>query len=591
VSSVVESASAVPDAPASDEPVLEVIGVEILDEPPPIPQDAVGSTSTDELLDIDDSSFETVSAAATDRADDAAPQGDRADPGDTILSLDDIRVEGTALSDDPESAGAGVDVSDLHVDATDMSTPSDSRAAASVLDTAIEGLEQSRSPVWSTPSIDEEHSAEVASDTIDEFSVPAASATGGDATDARANEPDVDERAAEEPVAEVFVAFEVPATEAPEAEATDTSVAELDVADFNLPETTVDEAPAPTVAESEAAGPPSELAPEFAGEATDAFAIVDASSAESPRDDDAASRDALTEETTAEFDLPVPELAESAAESDAAATAPPASLFVTETMAELYLQQGHLESALDIYTTLVEQRPGDAELAARRKAVKDRLFGAPASFDEAAEAPAATGPTIREFLAALLAARLPASPDNGYAAFGSDAAGDDVAAAASHDAAAEEYDALDAVPGSDDGAVSESMPAAAPAPRPTPTSASDTVSGSIDSLFGGAKTAEGDVAAAVALSDAFATETPEAPLLTGVPAHRATSELSLDHVFRAGPQQPEAESGSGFSFDQFFSEEMTEARPASPADPSSSGGASPDDIAQFNAWLSGLKKT
>jgi hypothetical protein len=47
----------------------------------------------------------------------------------------------------------------------------------------------------------------------------------------------------------------------------------------------------------------------------------------------------------------------------------------------------------------------------------------------------------------------------------------------------------------------------------------------------------------------------------------------------------------GFSFDQFFSGDTNVAPPK----PSTEMGAppveSPDDIAQFNAWLSGLKKT
>jgi hypothetical protein len=80
-------------------------------------------------------------------------------------------------------------------------------------------------------------------------------------------------------------------------------------------------------------------------------------------------------------------------------------------------------------------------------------------------------------------------------------------------------------------------------------------------------------------------------LLTGVPAHRAANELSLDHVFRAGPPAPEADGGSNFSFDQFFAEEMTDQKPASAADQAPQNQSSADDIAQFNAWLSGLKKT
>ncbi len=74
--------------------------------------------------------------------------------------------------------------------------------------------------------------------------------------------------------------------------------------------------------------------------------------------------------------------------------------------------------------------------------------------------------------------------------------------------------------------------------------------------------------------------------LHGMPAHRATSELSLEHVFRASDAaKPDA---STFAFDRFFASDAS-AAPARSAD----GPASPmppDDIAQFNAWLNGLKK-
>ena len=50
----------------------------------------------------------------------------------------------------------------------------------------------------------------------------------------------------------------------------------------------------------------------------------------------------------------------------------------------------------------------------------------------------------------------------------------------------------------------------------------------------------------------------------------------------------------GFSFDQFFSDELGEGASKGGADSESSagkGGAPSDDIAQFNNWLNGLKKT
>ena len=56
-----------------------------------------------------------------------------------------------------------------------------------------------------------------------------------------------------------------------------------------------------------------------------------------------------------------------------AASPTPAGAFVTETMAQLLSQQGHLEQALDVYAQLEAHRPHDAALRARADAVRARL--------------------------------------------------------------------------------------------------------------------------------------------------------------------------------------------------------------------------
>jgi hypothetical protein len=132
--------------------------------------------------------------------------------------------------------------------------------------------------------------------------------------------------------------------------------------------------------------------------------------------------------------------------------------------------------------------------------------------------------------------------------------------------------------------------------------------GSIDALFAGAAPSRDDVAAASTLADAFpATGAGAAPAdgqIGGRPAHPATTELSLDHVFReGGGTDPGARaaagareaggraSGAGVSFDQFFSQGAQGGAGGgaeSPAAAPQSGGS--DDIEQFNAWLQGLKK-
>jgi tetratricopeptide (TPR) repeat protein len=249
--------------------------------------------------------------------------------------------------------------------------------------------------------------------------------------------------------------------------------------------------------------------------------------------------------------------------SHVAAAEEPEASFVTETMAELYIQQGHLDSALDIYRRLVDQRPDEPELRERLRAIEDRLFGAPAApSTEAAHAPSFDGPTIREFLMGLVARQ---------AANGGSSPASETLRESSPEASRRES-------------------------RMTP-GASETITGSIDALFSGAHApvSDADLDAASALAAAFAT-TPEPEAhrptpLPGTPAHRAPDELSLDHVFKANTPPRESSESNGFSFDQFFAEEMTDAPRESSGEPAPGSPESTDDIAQFNAWLNGLKKT
>ncbi len=253
--------------------------------------------------------------------------------------------------------------------------------------------------------------------------------------------------------------------------------------------------------------------------------------------------------------------------AEASEAAASGEAFVTETMAELYIQQGHLESALDIYRKLVEQRPGEPELRARLRAIEARLFGAPQGRESetgaAASVTSRSGPTIREFLTALISQR-GASGNAGRSSNGSS---------------------------NETSGPSGEAPPPRTSVRATPNSG-ETVSGSIDALFSGAIATASDSMAAITLSDAFASGEPESQPLEGTPAHRADDELSLDHVFRSNSTTSANAGRDDFSFDEFFAEEAGEGTGASPADSGSSGsGTAPDDIAQFNAWLNGLKKT
>jgi tetratricopeptide (TPR) repeat protein len=335
---------------------------------------------------------------------------------------------------------------------------------------------------------------------------------------------------------------------------------------------------------------------------------------------------------------PAPAVPESSA-----APAPIADPFATETMAELYLSQGHAADALGVYRQLLTQRPGDAGLQGRVAELEARLAQpAPAAVaaepqqsipelepmapepEPAAEAPApvlaeptpepepepepepavaaaAAGPTIREFLAGL-AARGPAmgaTPASGELAV------EEVSAVAVVEewavpeaepqpelpaAAAEPVDAAGAVTPSTDADIfrAEAAPSGAVA-----------TGGSIDALFGAGNVSIKDQEAATTLAGAFgsveeeaasSSATPTTPM-AGAPARRATEELSLDSVFR-GPTSGGASQPAGFSFDRFFSSGTpAQASPATEGPASGPGSDAPDDdIEQFNSWLDGLKK-
>jgi hypothetical protein len=73
---------------------------------------------------------------------------------------------------------------------------------------------------------------------------------------------------------------------------------------------------------------------------------------------------------------------------------PAAPAFVTETMAQLYLSQGHRSEALDIYRQLLESRPNDAELRARYETIASARPAQPA---EQAAAHASSGSAARRF--------------------------------------------------------------------------------------------------------------------------------------------------------------------------------------------------
>ena len=307
--------------------------------------------------------------------------------------------------------------------------------------------------------------------------------------------------------------------------------------------------------------------------------------------------------------------------------APEPDAFVTETMAELYLQQGYRDRALDVYRQLIEQSPGDMGLRERMARVEREgasvvsepfateavdtgvpelideplevpapsaepvIHGLPTAMEPAlvaaaaeggAPAPGPVGPTIREYLAAIAMGQ-PApvggtGPDANAALAGIPLleTGGEVAEVVAVDEALEIGD----------------LP-------PAPDSQGEARTG-LDSLFGAPHQA-GDVRAADVLSDAYAPPAPapavppvaasddaDANPLSGRPARPAGNDLSLDHVFGQPRQSGPAKPTGSFSFDQFFAEGAVKTPREESPEPESRNG-SDDDLEQFNSWLKGLK--
>jgi tetratricopeptide (TPR) repeat protein len=368
-------------------------------------------------------------------------------------------------------------------------------------------------------------------------------------------------------------------------------------------------------------------------------------------------------------------------ETPASATETPEA-FVTETMAELYLQQGFTQEALAVYRQLLSKNPNDRGLLERVASLEGgrrSSVAAAAVSDEViehAQRRNARGPeTIRSFFAALMRRRVlqryEDSDEARVAGERADAAAEaaygEALGASNAEPAGAGYEqhgapwtsgdsasttgvggevlgeeALDDVPTGDDahalddafivpdgvplppGVTAHSHdehPHPAPAPESvdefeaapsdastpsqddayaaalyTPTDAEPAAreEGTIDLLFNGNGASSEDEHAASVLSGAFPAV--ESQTLGGRPAERATTELSLDHVFREADRKT-GRASAGFSFDQFFSESGTTAQKQTPR-PTDPGGtavggpdlAPDDDVAQFNDWLTGLKK-
>ena len=304
--------------------------------------------------------------------------------------------------------------------------------------------------------------------------------------------------------------------------------------------------------------------------------------------------------------------------------ATPPSPFVTETMAELYLQQGFRDEALNVYRQLLAQNPDDHGLAERVRnlehgtrsslaidAVSEQIeeearrSGGVPSVLEAAAAPVAGEPLAIErapelaapepvaplpdavpaFLVeapapAAVVVPTPAPPPSGPMLrdlLGRIAARRAVAGGGFAPAPASE--AAGAAP----------APVAPSAAVATPAEVGVAAGGTIDALFGMTGVTALDEGAAVAMAGAFGGRVASSPI-KGEPTRQGTDELSLSSVFKSDEPRPSAgveRQSRTLRFDQFFAPADDQSTAPS-VPPRAPPGAGADD-AQFSDWLRGLK--
>jgi tetratricopeptide (TPR) repeat protein len=200
--------------------------------------------------------------------------------------------------------------------------------------------------------------------------------------------------------------------------------------------------------------------------------------------------------------------------------------FVTETLAELYVQQGFMAEALSIYRQLLWRNPNDE--------------------------------TIRSRIASLEGGHVPAAPTP-----------KPVAQPTANQKAAQSVRTFF-------GRLAHRAPGGRPASVPEPTHDDEQGGG----VFAGASS-DADTRAALNLSSAFSRDASAGEARPTRPAER---DLSLDHLFREGPP-PDA---GPVTIDEFYA--PPESVPAAPANGQAADEDRAADIKQFTSWLEGLKK-
>ncbi len=286
--------------------------------------------------------------------------------------------------------------------------------------------------------------------------------------------------------------------------------------------------------------------------------------------------------------VPAPEQPSAPSVSARASKATPT--FVTETMAALYVQQGHLPEAIDVYRQLVEQTPDDAGLKAKlaelqRMHASEQIPTPPAADEvDMPEFDAPAGDAVEPEPAAANAAMAGVS-FGGIGLVGQGTAAPIVTPAVPAGPTAREFfggfarravQVAVAV-----AAVSLTQPDSAEDHEPV-TAISSGASWPLDALFGAAQDVR-DLA--------------QAELLAGVATFTGPDGgTGLDEMFSAQAQPARRavpRASEMLKFDQFFQAPGAAAEgsaaPSAPAAPEGSSGPSGDDLGKFQGWLKGLK--
>ncbi|HEX7122058.1 MAG TPA: tetratricopeptide repeat protein [Gemmatimonadaceae bacterium] len=240
-------------------------------------------------------------------------------------------------------------------------------------------------------------------------------------------------------------------------------------------------------------------------------------------------------------------------ESDRPAEMP----FVTETLAELYVQQGFRDEALTIYRQLVASDPTNEALKRRLEELEGAGPAASAAKSAAPMETARAGVSVRVFFGRL-ARRKPAR------SAGSDGAGSHGGTSAQAQAPERSTDRPEDV-------------------RAAPASEERREPSALSELFAAAKPSSADASAASTLASAF-TDPPGQSAPSGRPTRMAERELSLDHLFREAPRSPSEPT----TLDDFYANPQSSG--AAPTRDGASADDGSDDLQQFTAWLEGLRK-